>query len=432
MKWLIGIGAVIIGFNAALAQAPEARVPDHYVVQLRPGAQAGAVVGRHGLAPTYVYGRAINGFAGFIPPGRVAALAADPDVASVEPDYVVVAIGKGDKGTAGKPGGGGTSTPPPQVVPAGVQRVGPAGVHRGAQIGVAIVDTGVDLNHADLISNLASISFNAFKPELPGLDDNGHGTHVAGTVAAADNSIDVVGVAPDATLYAVKVLNSRGSGSDSTIIAGLEWVADRAAAIGVVNMSLGRAASQNDSAMYNAIQSLVSANITVVAAAGNDCGREISQMVPAGFDNVLAVASATAQEGVNQGFGGYPGNIAGDTASYFTTDGGGVIVSAPGEDQENIAKSGFLKSIGILSTKLGGGTTRMSGTSMASPHVAGAVARLLGRSSSLTPEDVKAIIASSSDQPGVAPRNGVTSCYSFDGIREGILSAANIDLIPLP
>lgn len=110
-----------------------------------------------------------------------------------------------------------------------------------------------------------------------------------------------------------------------------------------------------------------------------------------------------------------------DTASFFTTDGIGVAISAPGEEQENV-QFPYINSVGILSTALGGGTTRMSGTSMASPHVAGVVALLLEKSPSLTPSQVKARVMVG-DREGSAPINSPTSSYTFDGEREGILNA---------
>ena len=119
-----------------------------------------------------------------------------------------------------------TPTPPPsnQTVPSGVQRIGAAGLaYDGAGVGVAIVDSGIDFAHADLV--VASQCFTAFTGCQ---DDAGHGTHVAGIVAAQDNNIDVLGVAPGVTLYAVKVLNSQGSGTDAEVIAGLNWVKDQA------------------------------------------------------------------------------------------------------------------------------------------------------------------------------------------------------------
>jgi len=164
-------------------------------------------------------------------------------------------------------------------------------------------------------------------------------------------------------------------------------------------------------------------------AAGNDERFEVSQMVPAGFPEVIAVASTTDKNGTtnNKRYAAIPA----DTASYFTTDGKynsitgvGVAISAPGEDQENIQLH-FLNSVGILSTALGGGTTRMSGTSMASPHVAGVVALRLQKDAALNPVEVKARIMSG-QREGQAPLNARAGQYSFDGEREGILYAPTV------
>jgi subtilisin family serine protease len=119
--------------------------------------------------------------------------------------------------------------------------------------------------------------------------------------------------------------------------------------------------------------------------------------------------------------------IKADTASYFTTDGAylglqGVTISGPGEDQENINKGCFISSVGILSTRLGGGTTRMSGTSMASPHVAGIVARMI-QNSILGPENIRGTLRSTAQEHFTAPLDSPTSSYSFDGEQEGIAKA---------
>jgi len=326
-----------------------------------------------------------------------------------------------------------------QTTPAGVQRIGAApgtipGV-TGVGVGVAVVDTGSDLNHADL-KPFGSTCFTAF---VSCQDDNGHGTHVTGIIAARNNGSVVVGVAPGATVYPVKVLNAQGSGSDSTVMAGLDWVAKNGPTLSppvrVVNMSLGRPGTLADNpALRAVIQSLYNAGITVVVSAGNDPTMQVSQQVPATYPEVFAVASTTALTGTNGGCRSFRTTIAADTASYFTTDGAlsaqtiGVTISAPGEDQENVARNCFINSVGILSTRLGGGTTRLSGTSMAAPHVTGVVALMWQKAQqlvppqSLAPEDARAKIrANASD--AAAPLNSPTSTYTFDGEREGVIFA---------
>jgi subtilisin family serine protease len=129
----------------------------------------------------------------------------------------------------------------------------------------------------------------------------------------------------------------------------------------------------------------------------------------------------------------FPSGIAADTASYFTTDGAfnfttwvGVTVSAPGENQENVTKAGKIQSVGILSTKLGGGTVQMSGTSMSAPHVAGVIARAVEADPGADPETIRALIMENALLPGAAPYDSPTSSYSFDGQREGIVSVPEL------
>jgi subtilisin family serine protease len=412
----------------ALSSAQADVIPDQYIVSVKPGAKAANVLARHGLGAQHRYSTVFEGFCAKVPPGQLARLQADPEVASVTPDREVFAFKPGGGGGGG--GGGGTTT---QTIPAGVARIGatPGAVTQtGSDVGVAVVDTGIDLLHRDLG---AVDGFSAYGGSAQ--DNNGHGTHVAGIIAARNNNFDVVGVAPGATVYAVKVLDASGKGSDASIIAGLDWVAANGGEITppirVVNMSLGRPGTLDDNPeLRTAVQGVTGAGITVVVAAGNDCDMEVSQQVPATYPEVIAVGSTTAKDGTTA----YPKlKILADTASYFTTDGAwdaeagiGVTISAPGEEQENVAKGYRLSSVGILSLKVGGangGTTRMAGTSMASPHVAGVAALLYQqRGTAMNPELVRACVAGGAMNTA-APLNSPTTCYSFDGDREGILSA---------
>ena len=369
----------------------------------------------------------VAGAAVHIPNERaLAALQMDPRVVSVIPDRKVY--------VHAKPGSGGGGSTPAQVIPSGVERIGASpgiGTGTGKGIGIAVVDTGIDFNHGDLLPapGACFTSFSSCR------DDNGHGTHVAGIISARNNTIDVVGVAPDAIPYAVKVLDQSGSGSDATVISGLDWIYQSANSvtppIRVVNMSLGRTGTLDDNPLLRqAINKIVNElGISIVVSAGNDPKINVSQQVPATYPEVMAIASTTARDGSNKCrfFYGY---IMTDTASFFTTDGVfnplnkiGVTVSAPGEDKGDISKACFVQSVGILSTKLGGGTTRMSGTSMAAPHVTGVVARMLELNGQVLPEDIRSNIRLTAERHLVAPLDSPTSSYTYDNEREGIVHA---------
>jgi subtilisin len=423
MKKIISCAALIMAVFTVRAQQPGETIPDHYIVQLDPGADPAAAAARHGVGPTFLYRTAVRGYAAMIPPGLLKRVQADPRVLSIVPDRVMSIVAKG-----GKP----PSNPPPpaaEEIPAGVSRVQALGNgYSGAGVGIAIVDTGVDLAHPDLA--LGEESFSAYGGT--GQDDNGHGTHVAGIAAAlGGNGIGVVGVAPDATIYAVKVLDQSGSGWDSEIIAGLEWIAETPLSppIRVVNMSLGRTGTLDDNPLLRgAISTLTDLGISVIVAAGNNPLLQVSDQVPACYPEVLPIASSTALNGSgSKRFAGIPA----DTASYFTSDGAAVTVSAPGETQENVSNGGLISSVGILSTTLGGGTTRMSGTSMASPHAAGVAALLYEQANmSINPSQVRAKLSAGAERQGIAPFGSPTGAYSYDGLREGILSAPGALSVP--
>jgi len=424
---------MVAGVLPSLAQGNDV------LVSFEPGtsrASRAAAAARHGAALRFNYG-IIDAMAVTLPNENARrGLLGEAAVRSVTPDFPVFASQQGPasnngKGT-GKPGtGGGGGTPSSEVLPLGVQRVGaPTASSNGNGIGVAIVDTGIDLLQADLA---VVGGYNAIKSTTSCQDDNGHGTHVAGTVAALDNERDVIGVAPAAALYCVKVLNSQGSGSWSTIIAGLDWVHNdgvaRNPAIRVVNMSLGGGGTDDEtSPLRLAIKRLVDDGIVVVVAAGNDPGLDVSQQVPAAYArslDIVTVASTTAAPGTS--VSGCPAAIKADTASYYTSDGFDVTVSAPGDEKEGITRQGpfcYLNSVGILSLKLGGGTTRMSGTSMSTPHVSGIVARLLqSPPATLTatdPAGIKHYLKTYASGIGTTPFDSPASSYTPDGIREGV------------
>jgi subtilisin family serine protease len=434
---ILVVALLVMGALTALAQlvpdpqqtVPAAQSGDHgnrYIVSFVPGTgqDARAAVARRAGALLRFNYDIVDAIAIAVPNANaLAALGLEPSVRAIIPDRPVHAI-PGPVDTAkGKPGGGGGGSST-QVIPEGVKRVG--GPSAAAAAGVAIVDTGIDLKHADL--KVEAAKFDAYGGTCQ--DGDWHGTHVAGIVAAQDNSIDVVGVVPNAKLYCVRVLDNSGSGTDSSVIAGLNWVynqnatalqTSRKALIRVVNMSLGRPGTVGDnSALYDAVVALDGQGVAIVVAAGNDPKTEIAQQIPAAYPQAQAIASTTAIAGTTS-CRNFRNSIPADTASYFTTDGVGVTVSAPGEDQENVNTACFVSSVGILSLKLGGGTTRMSGTSMAAPHVSGVAAVIPAKTPSLSgAANIRQAIHNIAALIGRAPYDSPTSSYTFDNVREGI------------
>src|SRR5512139_825693 len=236
------------------------------------GRETGKAVGKAMGEVLFTYKKVIRGFAVRMPamPDRnpVAELKANNSkVAACEQDQIVKALVQG----RGKPGGGGGSTG--EVTDWGVANVGGGNSPAGGRT-AWVIDTGVDFDHPDLnVDAGRSVSYVGGSAD----DENGHGTHVAGTIGAIDNEIGVKGVAPGATIVSVRVLNRRGSGTISGVIAGVEYVADNASPGDVANMSLGGGAS---STLDNAVKTASDNQIYFVLAAGND-GENASSHSPA-------------------------------------------------------------------------------------------------------------------------------------------------------
>ena len=253
-----------------------------------------------------------------------------------------------------------TPTPTPgstQVLPWGVDRIDADlswGTTTADNVRVAVVDTGIDLDHPDLQGNIKG-GINTIYSWRTADDDNGHGSHVAGIIAAVNNSIGVVGVGYQIDLYAVKVLNSNGSGYVSDIIEGIQWSVNNG--INVINMSLGT--TSDIQSFHDAVTAAKNAGITVVSAAGNSGPGDNTVIYPAKYPESIAVAATNSSDG----------------QPSWSSRGPEVDIAAPGNS--------------ILSTYRGGGYTTLSGTSMATPHVAGAAAMVLSNHPGFTPSQVQ-------------------------------------------
>lgn len=242
-----------------------------------------------------------------------------------------------------------------QIVPWGIEKIGAIQVHpytKGFPIKIAVIDTGIDYTHPDLSLNYKG-GYNFISNTSDPMDDNNHGTHIAGTIAALDNDIGVIGVAPEAYLYAAKVLDSIGSGYISDVIAGIQWSVNNY--MRIANMSLGSRVPNRS--LKNACDNAYNQGLLIVAAAGNSgnssgTGNNIDY--PARYDSVIAVAATDIN----------------DKRATFSSTGPAVELSAPG--------------VNINSTLRNNRYGTASGTSMATPHVTGTAALILAYNPSLT------------------------------------------------
>jgi len=299
-------------------------VPGQYIVTLKPGVSAAGVTATAGVTTRHTYGAALNGFAAKLDAAALAKLQRDPNVAAIEPDQVA-------RITA-------TQSPTPSW---GIDRVDQRNLplsnsytwnSDGTGVTAYVIDTGIDPSHPDF-GGRAAVGYDALGGN--GIDCHGHGTHVAGTVGSTS-----YGVAKGAQLRGVRVLDCNGSGTFADVIEGIDWVAANSPGPSVANMSLGGGLSP---AVNTATANLSRSGVSVAVSAGNSATDACSQS-PASTPQAITVAASASN----------------DSSASFTNRGSCVDLYAPG--------------VSITSTFLGGGTAVYSGTSMASPHVAGVAA----------------------------------------------------------
>ncbi|SDM80307.1 Serine protease, subtilisin family [Streptomyces sp. cf386] len=330
-------------------------IKDSYIVTLKdnagfPAASAKgkALANRYGAEVERTYKSALNGYATEMSEAEAKRLAADPAVERVVQNKTVHING--------------TQTNPTW----GLDRIDQADLplsssytypdSAGSGVTAYIIDTGVRITHSDF-GGRASYGYDAVDGDSTAQDGNGHGTHVAGTVAGS-----TYGVAKDADIVAVRVLDDDGSGTTDGVVAGIDWVTENAQFPAVANMSLGGDA---DSVLDEAVENSIAAGITYAVAAGND-NTNASSNSPARVSAALTVGASTSA----------------DARSSFSNYGSVLDLFAPGS------------SITSASNASDSGTATYSGTSMASPHVAGAAAVYLGENPSASPSAVASALTS--------------------------------------
>lgn len=341
---VLALGVLVFGFQAQRpAETAEQVAAETYIFVFDDTVTSAEVPGlarlladRHRGQVSHLYRTALRGFAARVSERGAAAIGGQSFVKYYEKDGVVRTM-QGRRPP--KDDGGGGDGASSQVTPWGVERVG--GPQDGTGRTAWVIDTGIDLEHLDLNVDLGrSANFVTRGKDSPD-DGNGHGTHVGGTIGAKNNDIDVVGVAADATLVAVRVLDNSGSGTFSWVIAGVDYVAENAAPGDVANMSLG--AKSTNTSLDEAVSNAARQGILFAIAAGNN-GEHAGSYTPARVehDNVYTVSASNEND---------------HRANWSNWGIPPVDFAGPG--------------VGILSTRKGGGTTTLSGTSMAAPHVAG-------------------------------------------------------------
>ena len=339
---------------AAPVAGAAAATNSSFIFTLRRGVNAESLAREFNLRPSHVYRHALNGFAARMTAARADALRHDPRIRAIERDGEVVLCS--------------------QTVPTGIIRMGLTnfpmtrltGQDRRINVDVAVLDSGIQLDHPDLNVYLpGSVSF--ADGSTNGSDWNGHGTHVAGIAGALDNDIGVVGVAPGVRLWSVQVVGPTQN-AVANLLAGMDYVSQHADQISVVNVSLTTqvVSVAPYEALHEAVLTIVNQGVVFVAAAGNlhldlsgDGDWNIDDVLPAGFAEVMAVSAMNPTNDTIWRRSNY--SLFPHDPALVLSPGAALDVAAPGFD--------------IFSTWKGGSYTNLTGTSMASPHVAALVAR---------------------------------------------------------
>ncbi|MFD4533756.1 MULTISPECIES: S8 family peptidase [Kitasatospora] len=365
---LLALMPVITPASHAAAEPPAAVVVEHsaravpgqYIVTLKHGRAPGEVLRALGITPRFTYTDALNGFAATLDPLLLRAVRTSPAVEAVEENTAISVPEPAPESAVQPEGRAGRATRAPAAT-WGLDRIDQRFLPldgefttrgHGAGATAYILDTGIDYGHPEF-GGRAVLGFDAVGDGRNGLDCHGHGTHVAGTVAGR-----TYGVAPQASLVAVRVLDCTGNGDKAQTIAGLDWVAHNAQRPAVLNASIGEERSR---ALNDAATALFDKGVLPVVSAGNDAA-DACTASPASADRVVTVAATNRQ----------------DQESGFSNWGPCVTLHAPGQSTE--------------SAGLGGGSTTLSGTSMAAPHVTGAAALYTAQHPNADPAETAAFL----------------------------------------